>query len=151
MCGISGSGKTHYARGLEKDGYVRLSTDVLIWDKVGSGLFSLLKEEQRRLFAESRKQVKKQLENCLETGQKVVVDATHCKRSGRDEIRNLCARMGVEPLFVYCYADKEKLWSRLSLRKGAGPDDLLVSKEEFSEYWLGFERPEDDETDFIFL
>ena len=130
MCGISGSGKTHFAQQLEKEGYIRLSTDVLIWDKVGYRLFSLSKDEQKILFAECREKVRNQFENLLKSGQKIVVDATHCKRGARDEIRNLCARMGVNPLFVYCYADKDELWHRLSQRKGSGPDDLIVTEEE---------------------
>ena len=31
MCGISGAGKTQFALGLVEEGYIRLSTDVLIW------------------------------------------------------------------------------------------------------------------------
>lgn len=151
MCGISGSGKTYYARQLEKEGFSRLSTDVLIWEKFGDKLSSLSKEEQKRLFSECREQVSKQLVFHLKSGRKVVVDATHCKRSVRDDIRNICSQFGVTPVFVYLNADKEVLWDRLSKRKGAGPDDLIVTREELSDYWLGFERPQDDESDFIIL
>ena len=35
LCGISGSGKTHYARTLEAQGYRRLSLDRLVWDRYG--------------------------------------------------------------------------------------------------------------------
>ena len=151
MCGISGSGKTHHARTLTEKGYIHLSVDALIWDKVGADLFTMPKEEQRNLFAEYRREVCNQLVSFLISGKKVVVDSTHCRRSGRDEIRDICTKMGVKPVFVYCHADKDELWERLSKRKGTGPDDLIVTKEELSEYWQGFERPQDDESDFIFL
>lgn len=150
MCGISGSGKTHYAVKLEKEGFFRLSTDALIWDKVGNRLFNLSIEEQKSLFKECRKEIRAHLKDLLQSGEKVVVDATHCKRSDRDEIRNLCLKLEIKPVFVYCYADKDELLLRLSLRKGSGPDDLIVTEEELNNYWVGFERPQSDESDFIF-
>lgn len=151
MCGISGSGKTHYARILEKDDYIRLSTDTLIWEKVGSNLFSLSKEKQKQLFSECMRHILDMLECHLISGKKVVVDATHCKRAVRDEIRNLCAKLDINPIFLFCDADEKELWNRLSKRKGSGPDDLLVTRDELAEYCRGFERPATDEKDFIFI
>lgn len=149
MCGISGSGKTHFARQLEKEGYIRLSLDAIIWKKIGSELFSLSKEEQRKIFAECKLQLREQLSDLLESGKKIVVDATHCSRSARDELRKLCEMRNLKTSFVYCYADKEELWNRLSRRKGDGPDDLIVTQDELNDYWNGFELPQEDETDFI--
>lgn len=151
MCGISGAGKTNYALQLEKEGFSRLSIDVLLWEKAGKGLFGLPKEEQRRLFAECREEVIDKLIHHLRSGKKVVLDATHCKRHVRDEIRKICGDLKINPVFLYCYADRETLWYRLSQRKGTGPDDLMVSEEEFNDYWHGFERPQDDERDFFFF
>lgn len=150
MCGISGSGKTHYARQLEKEGYIILSTDKLIWEKVGSRLYKLSNEERKNLFKQCNQEVRKKLVNFLQSGQKVVLDATHCKRVLRDEVRQICKKINVSPIFIYCSAEKEELWHRLSLRKGDSADDLLVTEEQFSEYWNGFERPQEDETDFIY-
>ena len=151
MCGISGSGKTFHARNLENEGYIRLSVDALIWEKVGSQLFLLTKEEQKTLFSECRVLIYTKLLQLLREGKKVVVDATHCKRSVRDNIRKLCAEIAVKPTFLYCDASKEELWQRLSQRTGEGPDDLIVTIEELNDYWIGFERPAEEETDFIFL
>ena len=150
MCGISGAGKTQYALGLVAEGFTRLSTDVLIWEKVKDNLFILSKEEQKRLFAECREEVFDQFKSLLKAGAKVVVDATQCKRSVRDEFRKLSSEMGVKPVFIYCYAEKDELLRRLSQRKGEGPDDLIVTEEELNNYWHGFERPQKDESDIIF-
>lgn len=149
MCGISGSGKTQFARKLEEYGYIRLSVDALIWNNVGDKLSDLSSEDRRRLFIESNKKVQEQLVELLNSGINVVVDATHCRRSKRDDIRKICTKAGVKPVFVYCFAEKNELWRRLSQRKGLGPDDLIVSQEDLIEYWNGFERPQEDETDFI--
>ena len=150
MCGISGAGKTQFALRLVEKGYIRLSTDVLIWEKAGDKLSSLSKEELKRLFAECREEVFQKFKALLKTGSKVVIDATNCKLIVRDNIRELCVKMGVSPVFIYCYADKEELKHRLSQRKGTGPDDLIVTEDEFQNYWLGFERPREDESDVIF-
>ena len=148
MCGISGSGKTRYARCLEGQGYVRLSTDALIWEKAGPELQNLSKQALGALFKECGQEVRSQLAKLLKSGKKVVVDATNCRRSVRDEIRHLCAGAEVKPIFIYCTAEKDELLRRLSLRKGEGPDDLIVSREDLYGYWDGFERPQDDEEDF---
>ena len=87
----------------------------------------------------------------LKSGHKVVMDATNCKRAVRDEVRVICKKLNITPVFIYCSAEKEELWNRLSLRKGNSADDLLVTKKQFSDYWNGFERPQADETDFIFM
>lgn len=149
MCGISGSGKTHFARNLEEQGYLRLSPDALVWQKVGTTIFDFPTSQQRQLFTESRLQIIEQLIELLKSGKRVVVDATHCKRTNRDKIRKVCEETaGIKPVFVYCEADEEELWRRLSHRKGTGPDDLIVTREALSEYCHGFERPQEDETDF---
>ena len=150
MCGISGSGKTHSARQFEEEGYVRLSTDALIWNKMGPNLNNLSKEEQRIIFAQCNKEIRKELIDFIKSGKKIVVDATHCKRSVRDEIRRICEDEEIKPVFLYCSAPKDELLRRLAERKGSGPDDLIVTEEEFQDYWIGFERPQEDETDIIF-
>ena len=151
MSGISGSGKTYIAKQLEEDGYLRISLDALIWEKVGSGLPSLSKNEQKQLFAECLTQIRDMIKVTLQSGKKFVLDSTNCKRKVRDDVRTLCAEAGVQPVFIYCSADKDELWRRLSKRKGNNPDDLIVTEEELSDYWNGFERPQEDETDFFFL
>ncbi|MET8625960.1 AAA family ATPase [Kitasatospora sp. NPDC004669] len=35
MCGLPGAGKTTYAKELERRGYVRLSIDEVVWQRIG--------------------------------------------------------------------------------------------------------------------
>lgn len=151
MCGISGSGKTYHALRLVQQGYIRLSVDSHVWQKVGPGIGRLTRAEQNALYDECRARVREELALLLKAGRKVVVDATHCRRSVRDDIRRVCAEAGVKPVFVFCMADEDVLWDRLSRRKGTDSDDLIVTREELSRYWRGFERPQPDETDFRFI
>lgn len=151
MCGISGSGKTYNALRLEAEGYIRVSVDNIIWRNFGSSLDSLSDSDKRKAFMEANEQARMETESLIARGKKVVVDATHCKRIARDEIRRLCGKYGISPRFIYLSGSKEILWSRLSQRKGEGPDDLPVTREQLDDYFIGFQRPQPDETDIVTL
>lgn len=63
MCGVSGSGKTFFSRKLEKNGYVRLSVDELLWELYGPMSHSVPLEEQRVMIAGAMLELK----NCWRT------------------------------------------------------------------------------------
>lgn len=149
MCGVSGSGKTFHALRLVSEGYLRLSTDAIIWNRFGKELHRLSPEQKRTAFMEAAAELRMRVEDCLKKNQKIVVDATHCRREVRDNMRNLCQQFGIRPLFVYCDASEDILWERLSVRKGEDSDSLPVTREELSRYTAGFCRPQPDEKDFI--
>lgn len=149
MCGISGSGKTFHALRLEAEGYIRVSVDKIIWQRYGNKLADLADDQKKKAFMEANQQAQCEAEALIAEGKKVVVDATHCKRSARDQMRKICERYNVSPLFLYLNAPKEVLASRLAERKGIGPDDLPVSPQQLEGYCKGFEVPTLDETDVI--
>lgn len=144
-CGVSGSGKTYLARRLEAEGFRRVSSDRLIWQRFGDGFPSLQAEERKAAFADVGRQADAELKRLLEAGERVVVDATFCKRTRRDAVRALCREMGVEPLIVYLDVPRRELLRRLALRKGAGPDDQIVAASELDSYLENFQRPAADE------
>lgn len=131
MCGISGSGKTRYALGLEAQGYRRLSLDA--HNTAGLGTAELDRD----------------LEELIRRGVPVVVDSTMCKRVRRDAVRELCRRCDARAEFVYLHAPLEVLKERLSHRRNSGPDDLIVSEAEVEFYYAHFEVPAADETDVL--
>lgn len=131
MCGISGSGKTRHALGLEAQGYRRLSLDA--YNSAGLGSAELDRD----------------LEELIRRGVPVVVDSTMCKRARRDAVRELCRRCGIIPRFIYLSAPLEVLKERLSHRRNSGPDDLIVSDAEVEFYYGHFEIPAADETDVL--
>ena len=116
MCGISGSGKTHYSRQLENQGYRRLSIDEQIWSRHGSGFADLPPERRKEIFMDVTAELFVRLGEMLENGEKVVVDSTMCKRIKRDYARNICRKHGVEPAIIYMTAPLPVLWKRLSGR-----------------------------------
>ncbi len=131
MCGISGSGKTRYALGLEAQGYRRLSLDA--YNTAGLGTAELDRD----------------LEELIRRGVPVVVDSTMCKRARRDAVRELCRRCDARAEFVYLHAPLEVLRERLRHRRNSGPDDLPVSDAEVEFYYAHFEVPAADETDVL--
>lgn len=145
MCGISGSGKTHYAKALAAQGYERISADEIVWRKYGN-LFASFPQERRALsYIEANAAIIASVESILSEGGKVVVDATMCKRSRRDRMVGVCRTLGVEPLIVYLDAPIHVLASRLAERQGIGPNDQIVAADELQLYYSHFEPPQPDE------
>lgn len=149
LCGVSGSGKTWFARQLEAQGYIRLSADWYLWDIYGPEFTSWPFPKQRQAFIEASAAIEKLLAKSIAEGKKVVVDSTLCKRIKRDSLRRVCAGAGVAPLFVWLDVPLSVLKERLAERSGSGPDDQIVSPEQVENFFRGFERPEADETDVI--
>lgn len=150
LCGVSGSGKTHYAHQLEERGYTRLSPDLIVWSAYGSALSAMPFEQQKPLFADAATELEHALERILDSGGKAVIDATMCRRSKRDSIRRLCAAHGIEPQLVYFKAPLSLLKQRLAARTGSGPDDQIVSDSQVEMFYANFEAPGADE-EFILV
>lgn len=145
MCGISGSGKTYYAKSLAARGYERVSADELVWEKYGHQFASLPPERRTLAYIEANAAIEAHVERILSAGGRVVVDATMCKRSRRDHLVEVCRAQGVEPLIVYLNAPICVLASRLAGRKGSGPDDQIVTDDELRRFYGNFEAPQPDE------
>lgn len=149
MCGISGSGKTVFAQGLESKGYVRVSADGILWSEYGPKFATLPSEQQREAFMTIGKQISEQTAQFISAGEKVVVDSTMCKRFKRDEIRAVCRSMGIEPVIVYLKAPYNILRERLASREGTGPDDQTISDDQLRNFFNNFEAPDDSEDAII--
>lgn len=145
MCGVSGSGKTFFSRELEKNGYVRLSVDELLWELYGPMSHRVPLEEQRVMIAGAMEELRRQMATHLEAGERVVVDATFCKRAKRRSFVEFCRNRGAEPLFVYMKAGLPLLKERMKRREGRGPNDQIVPSERLSLFFSNFESPGADE------
>lgn len=141
MCGISGSGKTRFARRLEERGFVRVSADVLLWERYGDDFPSLSPDVKKAAFIGVGRMIEEALVPLLEKGARVVVDSTMCKRAKRDAMKALCGRYGIKPEIVYMETAPQVLAERLARRSGDGPDDQLVTPEQLEMYCAGFEAP----------
>ena len=138
MCGISGSGKTYFARNLERYGFIRVSA-----------VDSLSPEMQMEVFRAADDEILEIVLRMLKDGKRVVVDSTMCKRSKRDAMRRACALAGTEPLLVYLEASLSTLSRRLESRRGVGPDDLIVPLSRLHSFVSNFQPPQSDEPHIV--
>lgn len=145
LCGISGSGKTTFARVLEKKGYTRLSLDAIVWNNYGELNKDMPLSERQKIFALANQEMDRQLKKHLDEGISIVIDATMCKRMRRDAIREICKPYGIVPKLVFLQAEERILSKRLSNRKGTGPDDQIVSPEDLHSFCKNFQTPDNDE------
>ncbi len=146
LCGISGSGKTHYARTLEAQGYRRLSLDRLVWDRYGPLPDELPLSGRREIFRKAAAAMAEELGRMLDSDPelRIVVDAPLCKRAGRDRLRAVCRDRGVTSGLVYLSAPPEELRRRLAARTGSGPDDQRVPESDLVAFLRDFEPPQEE-------
>lgn len=145
MCGISGSGKTVFARRLECAGYHRLSVDECAWRIHGSTLSDMPPEELKEVYVKALSELMLSLGEALERGLEVVIDAPMCKRAGREAVYSICRAAGVRPLTVYMSAQPDILAARLAGRCGSTADDQCITPAMLARFLEGFEAPRADE------
>lgn len=144
LCGLPGSGKTTYAARFQREGFVRLSLDEVIWDRLGGHDpgrvlseegFAAMKEEVR---AEQRAQ----LVLFLAEGRDVVVDYTFWSRAARDGYKALIESCGGSWELHYLPADEATVRQRLAARHdGEVVDGVAVSEDVLADYLDKFEAP----------
>lgn len=116
MCGLAGSGKTTYAKGLEARGYVRLSVDEEIWHRFGRYGVDYEPDEYERHTEVAREAVRERLVALLAEGRDVVVDSSFWQRSRRQEYKKLVEDCGGRWRLVYLQASAALLRARLDER-----------------------------------
>ncbi|MFJ8477386.1 AAA family ATPase [Kitasatospora sp. NPDC094011] len=144
MCGLPGAGKTTYALGLVRRGYVRLSIDEALWRRLGRrdagrvlapGVFDRLKEEVRR-------EQRRELVDLMLAGRDVVVDYTFWSRAAREDYKALVERHGCRWELVHLKADRRTLERRLERRNGQDGANAVTVDRVLLERYLGqFEEP----------
>ena len=87
ICGISGSGKTFYAKKLERQGVVRLSIDEELWPDFFILDPLLCAEHKAMLKEQAEARIKSRAANLIAAGRDVSIDMPFCKRAQRDEFR----------------------------------------------------------------
>lgn len=142
LCGISGSGKTTFARHLTKFGFIHLSLDGIMWDEFGD--FS---PEDFMTYSQRADEILRQkLAECVASGRKAVVDATLCKRAKRDSYRSFLDTFGARYGLVYCSAEPQVLRERLCRRnEHPGREAAIVTDDMLDRFLAGFEPPMSDE------
>lgn len=146
VCGVSGSGKTTYARRLERmEGYHRLSLDELAWQKFGIAFASMPGSQQGAELRALQPDLLASMRQYLAEGKNVVVDFPMCKRSVRDSFRHAAEAEGAAVELVFMDVPLEVLRARLAAREFVDANSLPVSAEMVGRFYEGFERPVQEE------
>ena len=140
MCGPAGSGKTTYARGLEDDGFARLSIDEEAW---ALGLYQQPLPEE--VAARIEAQLTDRLLELVHAGVDVVIDFSFWSRRKRLEYRALLAEVGVTAETVYLATPREVVLARVAARRGADADDVVLDETTAAFYFDHLEVPTADE------
>lgn len=138
MCGPAGSGKTTYARGLEAQGMVRLSFDVVMWER---GITDVPLPPDVRAGIEA--ELRARLLELVAEGRDVVLDFAFASRAMRDDYRRLLDP--VVPETVHLATDRDTVLARVRQRRGSHSDDFVVDEELAARYHDHFEVPTEDE------
>lgn len=140
VSGVSGSGKTTYARTLEQDGFARLTLDERVWAADPSG------HPTPETTASCEADLRAEATTLLSAGQDVCVDLPLCKRSQRDAYRALAADAGATAELVWVQARPATLHARIAARAGhEGPNAFPIAPEQLDRFIAGFDQPAPDE------
>lgn len=143
MCGLSGAGKSTYARELEVRGWVRFTIDSEAW-QMGFIEAAAIPPE---VAADIRTRQREAIALALDAGKDVVVDYSFWSRAQREDYRALGRSHGATVEVVYMKTPEAVARRRLAARRGAGADDFVVGADLFDRYVAGFEAPGSDERD----
>lgn len=144
MCGLPGSGKTTYAMGLVRRGYVRLSIDEVVWQRLGRRDAGLALEAAAfdRLKEEVRREQRQELCGLMAAGRDVVVDYSFWSHAARDDYKALIESHGCRWELVHLKADRTTLERRLAVRNSEeGANSVTVDEKLLNRYLAGFEEP----------
>ncbi|WP_438290583.1 AAA family ATPase [Streptomyces sp. HUAS TT7] len=144
MCGLPGAGKTTYAMELVRRGYVRLSIDEVVWQRLGQRDAGLVLETEAfdQLKEEVRREQRQELVELMLAGRDVVVDYSFWSRAARDNYKALIESHGCRWELVHLKADRTTLERRLEVRNGKeGANSVTVDETLFNRYLANFEEP----------
>lgn len=144
MCGVAGSGKTTFARKLEKEGFARLSIDEDIWTT--HGRFGVdYPEENYELFKEkSEIKLRGELVNLIQAKHHVVIDFSFWQRQRRNDYKRLIERYGGEWELIHLKVQPDELRQRLLIRSERFDANAAfpITEDILTRFLNGFETPD---------
>ncbi|MDH6132009.1 putative kinase [Kitasatospora sp. MAA4] len=142
MCGLPGSGKTTYAKALERRGYTRLSIDEVVWQRIGHDAADLDPDEYERHRSTAEQELWEQLTQLLAMRQPVVLDYSFWNRATRERYKALIESHGCRWQLIRLRVDLDTLRRRLAARNVLdGANSVTVSEELLERYAAGFQEP----------
>lgn len=142
LCGLPGSGKSTYARALERRGYIRLSIDEVIWERIGHDAAELDPADYEKLKSAAEQELWDELIRLLAAKEPVVIDYSFRSRAIRHRYKSAIESHGCRWQLIRLKADLGTLRRRLAIRNEmTGANSVTVSGELLDRYAATFEEP----------
>lgn len=144
IIGFIGSGKTTFARKLEKEtGAIRFTKDEWMVRLFGNTPPKDKFEEYDNKMASLATDMALK---CLKAGISVIIDEGFWVKEQRDEIREKVKNVGAIPKLYYLEVPFEIMKAR-TLKRSENPpvDSFNIDEESFNQYWKYFQPPDKDE------
>ncbi len=144
ICGFIGSGKTTFARILEKEtGAVRFTKDEWVIKVFGNNPPKDKFTEYDTKMTELATEIALK---CLARGVSVIIDDGFWYRKQRDELRQKLKDIGAVTKLYYINTPFEVMKARTVKRSRKPPEDsFYITEQEFNDYLKMFQPPTDDE------
>jgi predicted kinase len=145
LVGLTGSGKTTYARALEDKGAVLLSVDEEMFAANGRYGIDYPEHEYGERERPVVQDIKRRLVELLHSGTSVVLDYGLWRRPERDAYKELVEGAGGRWHLIYLKVDKNELLRRLNERNERSDANALhVTPQALDDFYARFDEPSDE-------
>lgn len=143
MCGVSGSGKTTYAKKMEEQGYIRLSIDEEMWEQFGMRGRDYPVSQYDSLSKKAEQTLQERMIRYLRKGKDIVIDFSFWNKEKREFYRRLIEKEGATIELVYMKASKDVLAKRLKIRNQNihANSAYVITDEILDKYYDNFQEP----------
>lgn len=142
LCGLTGSGKTTYAKKLENKDLIRLSVDEIIFEQYGRYCVDYPEAEYSKYYEPAVKEFDNRLIELLKNNKSVILDTGCWTKADRDRYKGLIKEYGCEWKLLYFKVAPEILIQRLEERnKRSDANSLKVTNEALCDFIKRFEEP----------
>nr|WP_248547969.1 ATP-binding protein [Paenibacillus odorifer] len=143
MCGVAGSGKTTFAKKLEKEGFARLSIDEDIWATHGRFGVDYPEDNYESYKEESEIKLRGELVNLLQAKHHVVIDFSFWQRQRRNDYKQLIESYGGVWELIHLKVQPDELRQRLLIRSERFDANAAfpITEDILTRFLNGFEIP----------
>ncbi|MEC5145303.1 ATP-binding protein [Chitinophaga sp. 212800010-3] len=116
MCGLSGSGKTTFAKKLEGYNFQRLSIDEEIWNNYGKFGIDYTEKEYKKLSSLAEKALLIQFLSLLKSKRNIVVDFSFWQKEKRNKFKQIVETNYGKWFLIYMNPSISVIKARLKIR-----------------------------------